>query len=125
MDHSCSGGSCGAVSHMGGACGGGGSCCSQSSCSGGSCCSGGGCSCGCGAEENCPGGDLYDAAKHAKKCLLKEKIKARLESKMGKKLDQMADMAVEILLAKWEMKKQKEEKMSSMTAKLGTILHGS
>jgi hypothetical protein len=102
----------------------GGSCHSHSGCAGGPCCLGGGCSCGCGQDENCPGGDLIDAAKHAKKALLREKIKERLEAKIGKKLDKLADMAVEMYIGQWEMEKQAEEKMDVMTAKLGGILHG-
>lgn len=59
-----------------------------------------------------------DAVKGAKKCLLKDKIKQRLEAKMGKHLDEMADMAVEMLMGKIEMKKQKQMKQQQMMEKM-------
>ncbi len=76
------------------------------------------CSCGCGASENCKGGDLLDTVTCAKKSLLKDKIKERLEKKMGKKLDAIADLAVEMLMSKYEMKKVKMTKKMEMMEKM-------
>jgi hypothetical protein len=80
------------------------------------------CSCGCGSCGNCPAGNLLDAVKCAKKSLLKEKIKDRLEKSMGKHLDQMADLAVEMLMAKHEMKKEKMQKKHEMMQKMQEIM---
>ena len=81
------------------------------------------CSCGCGSEGNCPAGDMLDAVKCAKKTLLKEKIKARLEAQMGKKLDAAADLAVEMYMGKMEMKKMKHEKMDEMMQKMSNLMN--
>jgi hypothetical protein len=71
---------------------------------------------------NCQAGDLLDTVKAAKHHLLKEKIKTRLESQMGKKLDQMADIAVEMLMMKMEMKKQKMERKDALMSKLQGVM---
>jgi hypothetical protein len=94
--------------------------CQMSQC-GSSCCSES-CSCGCGASYNCPAGDLLDAVHAAKKCLLKDKIKERLEAKMGAHLDGMADLAVEMLMGKMEMKKQKKMKQQEMMEKMKSVM---
>ena len=58
------------------------------------------------------GGIMY-LAKDAKYELLREKIKKKLESSMGKKLDQVADVAVEAFIeakkGKLEMKSRWQE----------------
>jgi hypothetical protein len=65
--------------------------------------------------------ELKEMAKNAKHCLLKDKIKARLETKIGKKLDKMADLAVEMMMAKWKMKQEKQERKGMMMEKMKSI----
>lgn len=48
--------------------------------------------------------DLVCLAKSAQKELLKEKMEKILEAKIGKKLDQVAEAAVEALLSHWQQK---------------------
>jgi hypothetical protein len=83
-------------------------------------------SCGChgnhgGCEDTNPMEELKEAVHAAKKCLLKDKIKAKLEVRIGKKLDKMADLAVELLMGKWEMKSKMMEKKMGMMEKLESI----
>ena len=63
-----------------------------------------------------------DAVKCAKQCLLKDKIKAKLEAKMGKHLDEVADLAVEMLMGKMEMKKAKHAKQQQMMEKMQNVM---
>jgi hypothetical protein len=53
---------------------------------------------------------------------LKDKIKERLEAKMGAHLDGMADLAVEMLMGKMEMKKQKKMKQQEMMEKMKSVM---
>ncbi len=59
--------------------------------------------------------------KFAKRKILMEKIKVKLEAKIGKKLDAVADLAVEALLAKQNLADQKEESMNSWNQKFEAI----
>lgn len=83
------------------------------------------CSCGsgCGGNEmeKSKMGELMEKVHFAKEMLLKEKIKVRLEAKIGKKLDKMADLAVEMLLNKWSMKQEKYAMKEAMMDKLESI----
>lgn len=61
-------------------------------------------------EENCTfAEDILCLAKTAKQELLKEKIKKGLEAKIGKKLDKVADAAVEALLTCLQQKMAAKE----------------
>lgn len=76
-----------------------------------SCGCGGGCNCSCccnnmgGEHEKCM--ELMMLAKIAHKELLIEKMKAALEAKMGKKMDKIADIAVDAALS-WMKNKMSE-----------------
>ena len=65
-------------------------------------------SCGCNKsqyKEQCTmAEDVMDLAKWAKKELLKEKMKDILKAKMGKKLDKIAEVAVDAVIACMEHK---------------------
>lgn len=65
--------------------------------------------------------ELLEKVKCAKESLLKDKIKQRLEAKIGKKLDHIADLAVEALLGKWEIKSKKHELKERVAEKMMTI----
>ncbi len=80
------------------------------------------CSCGCGADENCMQGDLIDVTKEAKHKLLKKKIMDRLDKTIGKRLDELADLAVEMLTQKIEMKKRKAERRNAMSQKIQGLM---
>jgi hypothetical protein len=60
----------------------------------------------CGQEECCctMAEDMLCLVKCAKHDLLKEKMKKLLETKIGKKLDKVAEVAVEAVLAKMQRK---------------------
>jgi len=81
---------------------------------------------GCGEQRGCGRGEekpdkmaeLMATVKEAKECLLKDKIKAKLEAKIGTHLDALADVAVEMLTAKWEIKKEMKEKKQVWKEKL-------
>lgn len=53
--------------------------------------------------------DLLCLAKSAKHALLQEKMKKVLEAKIGKKLDKVAEVAVEALLTQWQHKMAAKE----------------
>ena len=113
MHNQCSGGQCGLPSSCG---------CGDSCGCGSSCGYESRCTCGCGMQGNCPGGDLMELVKGAKACLLKDKIKQRLEAKIGKHLDAKADMAVDMMLAMWEMKKEKHQKKQEWMEKMQAVM---
>ncbi len=62
--------------------------------------------------------DILFLAKHAKHELLKEKMKKVIETKMGKKLDQIADFAVEAFLACHEHKMSGKQAFEGYKEKL-------
>jgi hypothetical protein len=74
----------------------------------------------CCSQQSMLGGLIY-LAKEAKYELLKEKIKRKLESSMGKKLDQMADVAVEAFLESWKGKKEMKSRWQELEEKLEKI----
>ncbi|MBI4017395.1 MAG: hypothetical protein HY366_00425 [Candidatus Aenigmarchaeota archaeon] len=71
-------------------------------------------------------GDFYDAVESrltwltmaAHKQLLFEKIKERVESKEGKKLDRIADLLVEASDAEWANEKDAERKREELREKI-------
>ena len=66
--------------------------------------------------------DLVYLAKQAKKELIKEKMKAALEAKIGKKLDKVAALAVETALEWMKHKKEGKEACDKYHASLENIL---
>lgn len=56
--------------------------------------------------------ELIEEAMIAKKMLLREKMKAKLETKIGKKLDKLADLGVDLLLKEWDTEKKLNDAMS-------------
>lgn len=91
-------------------------------------CEEGKCSCKseCG-EESCCGreydkaGMFFCLAKEAKMELLKEKIKKRLESVEGKKLDKVAELIVEMLLDYYKTEDDISKKKQEFNEKLEKI----
>ena len=69
--------------------------------------------------------EMMDLADEAWACLMKEKMKAHMEKVKGKKMDALAQAAVEATIAYWEGKKKlKAEKMkfkSSLAEAAGKI----
>jgi len=53
---------------------------------------------------------------------MEDKIKAKLEAKVGKKLDKMADLAVEMLLDEWEGMKGKLDGKKQMMEKMKGVM---
>ena len=78
---------------------------------------------GCCSEQSMLGTLMY-MAKDAKFELLREKIKRKLESSQGKKLDQIADVAVEAFLESWKGKQETAAKWKELEEKLENILEG-
>lgn len=90
---------------------------------GGCSCGAGSCSCGCcGDMEKDKMDELMETVKWAKESLLEEKIKAKLEVKMGKKLDKLADVAIEMFMNKWKMKHEKYAMKEAMMVKMESIM---
>ena len=93
--------------------------CGQANCDCGSQCSGGSCGSGCGEMDYLR--MIVYLAKEAKAEMIKDKIKTRLEKTHGKKLDKIADIAVEALQAKCEMGNERQKKMEELNAKLDAV----
>ena len=53
---------------------------------------------------------------------MKEKIKDRLEKEMGPKLDSAADLAVEMLMGKMEMKQQDMKHKKEMMVRMKEMM---
>ncbi|HIH16167.1 MAG TPA: hypothetical protein HA252_02070 [Candidatus Diapherotrites archaeon] len=101
---------------------------------------GAGCRCECG-EANCECGSneggcgsglkgcgsgghaemIFGAALRAKHELLTEKIKARLEKAHGRKFDEVAELVVGVLAAKWKGKQEMAKKWEEFNEKLEAI----
>jgi len=62
--------------------------------------------------------EILNLAKCAKHHLLKEKMKVIFEAKIGKKLDKIAEAAVEAILAKMEHKKAEKQGCEQYKEKL-------
>ncbi len=60
-------------------------------------------------------------AKEAKFELLREKIKRKLETSQGKKLDQIADVAVEAFLESWKGKTEMKARWQELEEKIEKI----
>jgi hypothetical protein len=54
--------------------------------------------------------------------LLRDKLKKRFDAQEGPWLDQVADVLVEIVNARWEGGRKKEKELESLQAKLGKLL---
>ncbi len=65
---------------------------------------------------------LLCLAKSAKHALLQEKMQKILEAKIGKKLDKVAEVAVEALLTQWEHKMAAKESCDAYHDKLSAAL---
>lgn len=107
------------------------SCCSSHGCGSesGHSCHGGSCQCQCHHHEECHHHDTCDSheaqilclVKWSKYKLLKEKIMKQLEAKMGKKLDEVAVVAVDAFLAEWEQKENAKKTCNTFQEKLCNI----
>lgn len=99
----CKNGSCSTHSKHHSSCG----CGSSSGCQSGCSCSGcsGKCGCGCHANKGCSEGDfahtLLEMADEAWMCLLKDKIKAKINGLSGAKLDELADLVANSNHKRW------------------------
>ena len=78
--------------------------------------------CSDGQLQCCPIEELVSVAKCAKKELLKEKIKIRLEKEIGDKLDQVADLAVEMMIECHKSKVAGVSKKEAIMQKFKAIL---
>jgi hypothetical protein len=65
--------------------------------------------------------DLLNIVNCAKKQLLKEKIKANLENKIGAKLDKVADLLVDTMLEEYKAGSESKERRAALGKKLGEI----
>jgi methenyltetrahydromethanopterin cyclohydrolase len=68
--------------------------------------------------------DLICLAKSAKMELLKAKMEKLIEAKIGKKLDQVAEAAVEALLAGWQQKVAEKQACEHYKEKLMAAFKG-
>lgn len=68
--------------------------------------------------------DLLCLAKSAKHELLQEKMKKILEAKIGKKLDKVAEVAVEALLTQWQHKVAAKEACDAYHDGLSAAMKG-
>lgn len=68
--------------------------------------------------------DILCLAKCAKHELLKEKMKKVLEAKIGKKLDKVADVAVDALLACWQHEMEAKQGCENYKQNLFAALKG-
>lgn len=77
--------------------------------------------CGCayhhGYYEENMAGIMMHVAKKAKFELIKDKMKKRIEATEGKKLDQLADLVVDTMLAKYKIKMELEKKHEELGTK--------
>lgn len=76
------------------------------------CQTGASCNCPhCGQEECCcsMAKEMLSLAKCAKHDLLKEKMKKLIETKIGKRLDEVAEVAVDAVIAKMEHKTARQQ----------------
>lgn len=108
MQQACSNGSCGTPQQMAGNC-------QPSS------------QAGCDSSDCCPKSHMEKMAcmvKCAKMCLMKDKMKAHLEAKMGKKLDEAAALAVDVFLDGWDHKVGHAKKKHEAEEKLMKLMMG-
>ena len=77
--------------------------------------------CNCGAEEYDKSDMFFYLAKEAKMDLLKEKIKKRLDSVDGKKLDKAAELIVDMLLDYYKTEDDISNKKQEFNEKLEKI----
>lgn len=68
--------------------------------------------------------DLMCLAKAAKHELLKDKMKRLLEAKIGKKLDNVAEVVVEAMLTEWQHKMAGKEACNTYHDALNAALKG-
>jgi hypothetical protein len=86
-----------------------------------------GCSPPCNKQSKCNKGgghsvdDMINLAHCAKKELLKEKIKANLETKIGSKLDKVADLLVDTMLEEYKAGRESKERRADLKEKLFEI----
>ena len=96
-------------------------------CEEGKCCSGGAdecCSSGCCQEERCEQDKItmmMCLVKEAKMELIKEKSKKRLESAIGKKLDQVADLLVEAMIEHYKTEDENSAKEQKLRERFDAI----
>ncbi len=76
---------------------------------------------GCKKDEGHCVDDLLKIVHCAKKQLLKEKIKANLEEKIGTKLDKVADLLVNTMLEEYKSGRESKERRDALGKKLGEI----
>jgi hypothetical protein len=78
------------------------------------------------SESDCGGGVHYGpwvwSAYRAYNELLREKIKKRFDAKEGPWMDQVADVLVEIVNARWEGGRKKEKEVEELFGKLEKLL---
>ncbi len=68
--------------------------------------------------------DLLKIARCAKKELLKEKIKANLEKKIGTKLDKVADLLVDAMIAEHKARGVNKERRAELQANIKEVYIG-
>ncbi len=67
---------------------------------------------------------MMDLTRCAKKELLKEKIKANLEKKMGSKLDKMADLLVDTMLEEYKSSMEGKAHRSTLEKNIRKVFSG-
>ena len=68
--------------------------------------------------------DMMNLTKCAKKELLKEKIKANLEEKIGSKLDKIADLLVDAMLEEYKSPTEGEAQKSALEKNIREVFSG-
>jgi hypothetical protein len=92
-----------------------------------------GCKSSCGPKKPCPteqlahspaemASELIEAALCAKKMLMKEKLKAQFEKKMGQKMDEIADVVTSAILDMWKNKQGGIKLKHETVSKLESIM---
>ncbi len=85
---------------------------------------------GCSKKSKCDKGGghkiskMMDLTRCAKKELLKEKIKANLEKKMGSKLDKIADLLVDAMLEEYKSSMEGKTQRSALEKNIREVFSG-
>ncbi|GAX62043.1 hypothetical protein SCALIN_C28_0245 [Candidatus Scalindua japonica] len=78
----------------------------------------------CNKEGGCNIDKMMDLTRCAKKELLKEKIKANLEKKMGAKMDKVADLLVNAMLEEYKSSMENKAQRTALEKNIREVLSG-
>lgn len=118
MSQNCHSGSCSTGSHGSSSCGSSSSCGCSKECCASDCKCGSDCSCKKGGSCGDFSAKLIQMADDAWTCLLKEKIKARVEKINGAQLDQLADLVAASNNERWKEKLKAKESCNDFQEKI-------